>query len=184
MHTVPFVDHYETLEISPNANAETIERIFRHLAQRYHPDNQSTGDPYRFSEVVHAHDVLRDPIRRAQYDIDHKKHTDARWKIAEEASDSKTVDRDIDIQEKLLSILYVKRRRNMANPGVGNLDLEYLSGCPKEHIDFHLWYLKEKGWIGRMENGLLTITVLGVDHLNEAKKVHVDAAKLLTKQHA
>ena len=39
-----FADYYEILEISPNANSETIERIFRHLAQRYHPDNQDTGD--------------------------------------------------------------------------------------------------------------------------------------------
>ncbi|MGR9037200.1 MAG: DnaJ domain-containing protein, partial [Gammaproteobacteria bacterium] len=35
-----FVDYYEVLEISPNANSETIDRIFRYLAQRYHPDNR------------------------------------------------------------------------------------------------------------------------------------------------
>ena len=35
-----FIDYYEILEISPNANSETIERIFRHLAMRFHPDNQ------------------------------------------------------------------------------------------------------------------------------------------------
>ncbi|NNC65504.1 MAG: DnaJ domain-containing protein, partial [Gammaproteobacteria bacterium] len=31
-------DLYEILEISPNASHETIERVFRYLAQRYHPD--------------------------------------------------------------------------------------------------------------------------------------------------
>ena len=39
-----FIDYYETLEISPNANSGTIERMFRYLAQRYHPDNKDTGD--------------------------------------------------------------------------------------------------------------------------------------------
>ncbi len=39
-----FTDYYEILEISPNANSETIERIFRYLAMLYHPDNQDTGD--------------------------------------------------------------------------------------------------------------------------------------------
>lgn len=28
------VDLYETLEISPNANSETVERVFRYLAMR------------------------------------------------------------------------------------------------------------------------------------------------------
>ena len=39
-----FIDYYEILEISPNANSETVERIFRYLAMRYHPDNRETGD--------------------------------------------------------------------------------------------------------------------------------------------
>jgi hypothetical protein len=41
-----------------------------------------------------------------------------------------------------------------------------LAGCPREHIEFHLWHLKEKGWITRMENGLLAITVSGVDKIS------------------
>jgi hypothetical protein len=86
--------------------------------------------------------------------------------LAEEASDNKGVERDGDIQGKLLSILYVKRRRDTNDPGVGNVDLERLSGCPREHLEFHLWYLKEKGWIRRLENGLLAITVEGVDRVN------------------
>ena len=37
---------------------------------------------------------------------------------------------------------------------------------PPELIEFHLWYLKEKGWMKRTENGTLEITVAGVDHVN------------------
>jgi curved DNA-binding protein CbpA len=50
-----FTDYYEILEISPNANSETIERIFRCLALRYHPNNQESGDLSRFNEIVEAH---------------------------------------------------------------------------------------------------------------------------------
>jgi curved DNA-binding protein CbpA len=49
MEASTFTDYYEILEISPNANSETIERIFRYLALRYHPDNQDSGDLPRFS---------------------------------------------------------------------------------------------------------------------------------------
>jgi curved DNA-binding protein CbpA len=163
LEVVTFTDYYEILEISPNANSETIDRIFRHFAQRYHPDNPDTGDRLRFDEIVQAHNTLRDPVKRAQYDIQHKDHWGSHWKLAEEASDRKGIERDVDIQDRLLSILYIKRRRNVDDPGIGNIELEHLSGCPREHLEFHLWYLKEKGWIGRLENGMFAITVDGVD---------------------
>jgi curved DNA-binding protein CbpA len=174
-----FTDYYEILEISPNANSETIERIFRYLAMRYHPDNQDTGDLSRFSEVVAAHDTLKDPVKRAQYDVQHKNHSGSRWKLVEEASNTNSVERDIVIQERLLSILYVKRRQDVSDPGIGEHELERLSGCPREHLEFHLWYLKAKGWIGRLESGMLAITVEGVDRANSENSREA-TTKLLT----
>jgi curved DNA-binding protein CbpA len=161
-----FIDYYEILEISPNANSGTVDRMFRYFAQRYHPDNQDSGNRLRFDEIVEAHSTLKDPVKRAQYDIRHKLHSGFRWKLAEEASDGKGIARDVDIQDKLLSILYVKRRQNISDPGIGNLELERLLGCPAEHMEFHLWYLKEKGWIERTESGTFSITVEGVDRAN------------------
>jgi curved DNA-binding protein CbpA len=183
MDASTFIDYYEILEISPNANSETIDRIFRYLAQRYHPDNQDTGDVLRFSEIVRAHNTLRDPVKRAQYDIQHNNHSHFRWKLAEEASDSKGIERDVDIQDKLLSILYVKRRQNINNPGIGNVDLEQLSGCPREHLEFHLWYLKEKGWIARLEDGMLAITVEGVDRANSGHRRETNPKLLMDQNH-
>jgi curved DNA-binding protein CbpA len=184
MEETAFTDYYEALEISPNANADTIERVFRYLAQRYHPDHPMTGNPLRFSDIVKAHEILRDPEKRAQYDLNHKSRLEYSLQLVEEASDKESLELDAVIQEKLLSILYVKRRRNMQNPWVGNLELKRLSGCPREHLEFHLWYLKENGWIGRLDNGLLTITVSGVDKaamFTENRRIH--SAKLLTDQH-
>ena len=166
MDASKFIDYYEILEISPNANSGTIERIFRYFAQRYHPDNQDTGDRHRFETILEAYNTLRDPVKRAQYDLQHKNGSAVRWKLAEEASDSKGIDRDVETQNRLLSILYVKRRQNISDPGIGNLELERLLGCPAEHLEFHVWYLKEKGWIKRTESGTLAITVDGVDRAN------------------
>ena len=64
-----FIDHYEILQVSQTADTETIERVFRLLAKRYHPDNAVTGDPRQFDEVRQAYDLLSNPERRAQYDI-------------------------------------------------------------------------------------------------------------------
>jgi curved DNA-binding protein CbpA len=52
MEASEFIDYYEILEISPNANSGTIDRIFRHLAQSYHPDNPDSGDRAHFDVVL------------------------------------------------------------------------------------------------------------------------------------
>jgi curved DNA-binding protein CbpA len=76
MESSEFIDYYEILEISPNANSGTVERMFRYLAKRYHPDNQDTGDRLRFQLILDANDTLKDPAKRAQYDIHYKAERD------------------------------------------------------------------------------------------------------------
>lgn len=179
MDDAQFNDYYEILEISPNANSGTIERMFRYLAQRYHPDNRETGNRNRFDMVLEAHNILRDPARRAQYDIRHRNQSDFRSKLADEVNNG--VDRDADVQNKLLSILYVKRRQNVSDPGIGDYELERLLGCPPEHLEFHIWYLKEKGWARRNDKGQLAITVDGVDRATKEQNQTAETT-LLTDQ--
>src|SRR5690348_5778438 len=102
-----FSDYYEILEVSPNANSDTIDRVFRHLAKRYHPDNGDTGNSARFNEVIEAHATLKDPAKRAQYDVQYKNYSGVRTKLIHEANDTKGLEWDVVIQERLLSVLYV-----------------------------------------------------------------------------
>ena len=67
-----FVDHYEVLQISPNADVETIRRVYRMQAQRFHPDNLDSGNAEAFRKISDAYEVLIDPQRRAAYDRDHR----------------------------------------------------------------------------------------------------------------
>ena len=62
------VNYYDLLQIHPRAERETIERVYKLLAARYHPDNPVTGDAERFRWIKEAYDTLRDPERRAAYD--------------------------------------------------------------------------------------------------------------------
>ncbi|TPN76730.1 J domain-containing protein [Mesorhizobium sp. CU2] len=177
-----FIDYYELLQVSPRANSETIERIFRYFAMRYHPDNRETGNEARFSEIVEAHNTLKDPVKRAQYDVQYNERLDDRRQLSDEAGDPGSVERDSAIQAKILSLLYVRRRQDVNNPGIGDEELERLSGCPQEHLEFHLWYLKGRGWIARTENGTFAITIDGVDHANAQGRRDVKVTKLLDHQ--
>ena len=46
-------------------------------------------------------------------------------------------------------------------------ELEKLTGRPREHLEFTIWYLVQKKLIQRTDNSLLAITVEGVDYLEE-----------------
>lgn len=65
-------DYYEILQVSPAADQEIIERAFRLLAKRYHPDNQHTGDASKFTILVEAYRALSDPEKRAAYNNNNK----------------------------------------------------------------------------------------------------------------
>jgi curved DNA-binding protein len=62
-------DYYEVLGVSRDAGADEIQRAFRTLARRYHPDvNKDPAADDRFKEVNEAYHVLSDPSTRARYD--------------------------------------------------------------------------------------------------------------------
>jgi curved DNA-binding protein CbpA len=161
-------DHYEVLQVSPRADLGTIERVFRHLAKRYHPDNAESGDAQLFNQVMRAYEVLSDPARRAQYDVGYAAAREARWRIFDQTTARDDVAADRRVRDAILSILYTARRADAENPGVGNVDLERTLGCPEAHMRFHLWYLKENGWVTRTESGQYAITASGVDRVLES----------------
>ena len=159
-------DYYEILQVSPRADQDTIERVFRHLAKRFHPDNGDSGDSERFAEISHAFRVLSNPEERARYDAGYGKARREQWKLFDQVAATNNVESDRRIRLGLLTLLYQARRRDVEKPGMGIIELERILDCPQDHMKFHLWYLKESGWVERLDNGFFAITVGGIDELN------------------
>jgi curved DNA-binding protein len=59
-------DHYQTLGVSRNANADEIKKAYRRLASKHHPDKG--GDTATFQNIQTAYDILSNPEKRAEYD--------------------------------------------------------------------------------------------------------------------
>ena len=173
-----FEDCYETLGVSPNADQETIQAAYRFLAKRYHPDNAQTGDGQRFISVRKAYRTLSDSELRSIFDSKHRSLglQGQRWVGARAPL---KIEEDEYIRKALLWLLYRSRRRAVDEPGVGDLDLESSLGCSESELSFHLWYLKEKGWVERTDTGGYAITADGVDRVTQGIVLRAD--RLLTK---
>jgi DnaJ-class molecular chaperone len=63
-------DHYKTLGIEKGASSDDIQKAYRKLARKYHPDinPDDKAAQAKFKEVQHAYDVLSDDKKRAAYD--------------------------------------------------------------------------------------------------------------------
>src|SRR5688572_20806885 len=164
------LDCYEILQISPNADTGTIHRVFRLLAQRYHPENQDTGDAGRFRKLHDAYTIVSDPEKRAQYDAKYQALKQERWKFVNAGPPA---DNDFKMEQELrctmLEILYSRRRQDPSTPSLSNWDLAQLMGRPREHLEFTLWYMSQKKWISRDDNSRIQITAEGVDFLEETR---------------
>lgn len=66
------MDHYRTLQVTRDAEPEVIERAYRALSQKHHPDHAASserrGATERMTLLNEAYAVLRDPAKRRAYD--------------------------------------------------------------------------------------------------------------------
>src|SRR5512138_506239 len=161
-------DYYEMLQISSGAEPETVHRVYRLLAQRYHPDNADTGNDAQFRKLTEAYQVLSDPERRARYDVHYARLNQDRWRLVSTGARSEN-DFDSEQQTRLtiLEVLYTRRRLEPDQAGLSPLDLERLIGRAREQLEFTFWYLMQKKFVVRSDSSMLTITVDGVEHLEQ-----------------
>ncbi|MGN6543874.1 MAG: DnaJ C-terminal domain-containing protein [Aureliella sp.] len=63
-------DYYKSLEVGRTASPEEIQKAYRRLARKYHPDMnpEDAAAKKKFQQIQHAYDVLSDPEKRKLYD--------------------------------------------------------------------------------------------------------------------
>jgi curved DNA-binding protein CbpA len=165
-------DYYEFLQISPNADADTIHRVYRFLAARLHPDNPATGNAEMFHLVKVAYDVLADPVARAEYDVSRKRKGPEEAPLSNSVDFMDSIDGELNRRLAVLAVLYYRRRTSPHLPEVSLGEIEEKMGFPRDYLDFTLWYLSKKGYISKGDNAQFILTADGVDFV-ESQRSHL-----------
>jgi curved DNA-binding protein len=64
-----YKDYYSTLGVKRSASGDEIQKAYRKLARKFHPDvNSSPEAEQRFKEINESYEVLKDPEKRSVYD--------------------------------------------------------------------------------------------------------------------
>jgi len=64
-----FIDYYKILGVSKDASQKEIQRAYRKLARKFHPDvNKDKDAEAQFKRLNEANEVLKDPEKRKLYD--------------------------------------------------------------------------------------------------------------------
>jgi hypothetical protein len=170
-----FIDYYELLQISPNAELETVQRVHKMLAMRFHPDNTETGSLDKFLLLQRAFQTLSDPERRASYDADYQQRDAEPISLFELKEFATGVDGEANRRLGVLCLLYTRRRSNPDDPGLSLLEFESMMSFPREHLMFSVWYLREHDYLRQDEKSDYVITATGVDYV----ETHLPQNRLL-----
>ena len=171
------VDFYELMQISPSAEAETVHRVYRMLAARYHPDNTETGDAERFLLLTRAYQTLSNPDKRAVYDAAYQHRQLQPIRLFELKEFIGGIDGEANRRLGILCLLYNRRRLNLENPGLSVLEFEKMMSFPREHLMFTFWFLKGKQHVRVEHNGNYEITAEGVEYVES----HLPAQHLMRR---
>ncbi|MGD1072735.1 MAG: DnaJ domain-containing protein [Bryobacteraceae bacterium] len=165
-------DHYEILRLGTDADEETVERVYRTLSKRFHPDNPSTGDPETYLRVTEAYETLSNPAKRAQYNVLRQcLRSGTRFRLrGREFFDG--VRGEQNRRLAVLCLLYRQRISTYESPGLTLLDLELLTGCTREELGSALWYLCEKQWAKFGDLTDYSITAEGFDVVESELEDH------------
>ena len=192
----PFVDYYEFLMISPQADRAMVEWAVRLMLARYGKKNDQQGDEEKYNLVKEAYRVLADPKRRAGYDKDREAYLPSGEVLGAggasampERADGAPLDPDsihvslvatLDdvrlqkrIRQGLMSSLYDIMITRPRNPELGRAEIARVIGVSIDQMEFAIWYLREQEFLRTTPQGLYTLTTKGVDWVENGGVGHL-----------
>jgi curved DNA-binding protein CbpA len=158
-----FIDHYVILGVDPGADNETIQTAYIKLQEKY-----SIGTPEADEKLAALHtafETLSDPYLRKEFDAIKGVSSNSGKPMFTGLSFFDMLGQEVGLRGALLSVLYDRRRSKPFTPALSMRQLESILDASIEAMNFALWYLKQRGFVGSDDKSSLLITVAGMDFL-------------------
>lgn len=163
-------DHHELLRAGVAGDYDRVDRLYRVLAVRYHPDNPETGNSEVYLRIGEAYRILAASQSQTHGTGVEKPATGSGWQEGIRELDDKKV--------AVLAMLYQRRMSDFRNAVVSAMELESLTGLPAVEVGFILWYLREKGAVNLCDGSSdYAISATGVDILGRHSDLFRQAVK-------
>lgn len=160
-----FQDHYAVLGIEPKSDSETIQQAYSKLAQKYHPNNASTGSKELFDAVNLAYEILSDALLRREFDKLKGVDQDEGNPTFSGAEFFEALGLESGLRSALLCVLYDRKRTHPIRPSLSIRQIENMFVVSSDALAFTLWYLKQRNLVRSDDKSSLQITVEGMDYL-------------------
>src|ERR1700733_4491892 len=169
-----FQDHYVILGIDPKSDTATIQQAYSKLAQKYQPNNTSTGSVEMFEAINAAFECLMDPELRRIFD--------GLKGVGQEEGGPKfsgveffdALGREAVRRVAILCVLYDRRLTKPSAPSFSMRHLEIIVEATAAELSSALWYLKQRGLAASDDKSSLQITVDGMDFLESKRPLPED----------
>ena len=114
-------NYYEILEVDKNASSEIIDKAYKTLVKKYHPDLQKQDDKKQTGEILkalnEAYETLSNPTKKVLYDQNLKNKTISQEEYDKLYKENQFLKNTIKKLEDLNSnyIHYIQNRNNIIN---------------------------------------------------------------------
>jgi hypothetical protein len=191
-----FVDYYDFLMVSPQADKAMLEWAVRLMLTRYGPATPETADAAKYETTKAAYRALIDPVKRREYD-QLRANPDGQPDPAESGKQERrtassppgqppldkirvefdATEEDVRLQVKLrqavVSALYDVLITNPRNIELGRAEVAKAIHCRIDDLEFPIWFLREVGLIKSSNAGDYSITAGGVQWVEAGGVPHL-----------
>lgn len=114
-------NYYEILEVNETASEETISKVYKFLAKKYHPDVNPENKEFaeaKFKEISEAYEILSNAEKRASYDTELKEFKESQTTSVDYEDYQNLKNYCIELENK---IELFKQEINIKNNYTGNV---------------------------------------------------------------
>lgn len=179
-----FVDYYEFLMVSPQADRAMLEWAVRLMLTRYGPKNPETADADKYEITKASYRALIDPAKRSEYDSlwtqhkgepgpaeEGKRERRSSGRAGQPPIDKITIELDateedvrlqVKLRQAILSAVYDALINSPRNPELGRAEIAKRVQCRIDDLEFPIWFLRERNLLRTSNMGLYALTAEGV----------------------